>query len=361
MVLKSPKGVNLGKIMESIIKKVRVTKVIREIPDAKTFFLEQSDGTPFSYSAGQFLTLVFPKTSGKEDRRSYSFATAPETDPVPAITIKKVDNGEYSRKLLDYTKVGDEFLAIGPSGFFTLPANISEFEQLVFFAAGSGITPIIALIKSALSANFAAPITLIYSNHSERSAIFYQELIDLQKRNPNRFRIEFLFSTSANLTRARLGKWLLEQLLKEYIAVPFHKVLFFLCGPYDYMRMATIVLQTEGAPPENIRRENFAAIKPRFILEPSDKRAHSIRIQIGGRQYDFVSEYPDTILQSAKKAGIMLPYSCESGQCGTCVATCISGKTWMKNNEVLVDSEVEKGRTLTCTAFPIDGDVTLVV
>jgi ferredoxin-NADP reductase len=345
--------------MESLIKKVRITGINQEIPDAKSFFLENDDGSPISYRPGQFVTLIFPKASGAEDRRSYSFSTAPETDSIPAITVKKVENGEYSRKLLDYARIGDEFLTIGTSGFFTLPENINQFDQLIFLAAGSGITPVFSLIKSALMRKVKPTITLIYSNHSEQTTLFYRELTVLQKQNPETFRIEFLFSNSPNLTRARLGKWLLEQLLKEYVSTAYSKCLFFLCGPYDYMRMATIVLQTEGTPPQNIRKENFAAVKPRFVLEPPDKEARQVTLRANGNTYTFITQYPESILQSAKKAGILLPYSCESGQCGTCVATCVAGKTWMKNNEVLVDAEVNKGRTLTCTAFPVEGDVIL--
>jgi ferredoxin-NADP reductase len=347
--------------MESLIKKVRIKQVVQEIPDAKSFFLENSDGSPLSYTAGQFLTLVFPKTGGTDDRRSYSFSTAPESDTNAAITVKKVDNGEYSRRLLDYARVGDEFLTIGTSGFFTLPQTVNKFDQLIFLAAGSGITPVISLIKSCLARKLKPTITLIYSNHSEQTTLFYKELVQLQQAHEETLRIEFLFSNSLNLGRARLGKLLLEKLLKEYVATAYSKCLFFLCGPHDYMRMATIVLQTEGTPPQNIKKENFAAVKPRFIQEPPDKDPHRVILHTNENEYSFISQYPDSILQSAKKAGILLPYSCESGQCGTCVATCVSGKTWMKNNEVLVDAEVNKGRTLTCTAYPIEGDVTLKI
>lgn len=347
--------------MESLIRKIRITRINQEIPDAKSFFLEYSDGSPIIYTPGQFLTLIFPKNNGTEDRRSYSFSTAPETDPIPAITIKKVENGEYSRKMLDYAQVGDKFLTIGTSGFFTLPGNINPFDQLIFLAAGSGITPILSLIKSALFRKIKPTITLIYSNYAKETTLFYKELKELERLHPDNFRIEFLFSTSPNLARARLGKWLLEQLLKEYVATAYSKCLFYLCGPHDYMRMATIVLQTEGVPPQNIRKENFASVKPRFVMEPPDKEPHQVTLLSDDREYIFTTQYPDSILQAAKKAGIMLPYSCESGQCGTCVATCVSGKTWMKNNEVLVDAEVNKGRTLTCTAFPVGGDVTLKV
>lgn len=345
--------------MHSNYKKVRIREVIHENRDTKTFRLAMTDGSELEYSPGQFLTLVFPKTEGNEDRRSYSFSTAPGIDPIPAITLKRVENGEYSRKLIDYVKTGDELLTIGSSGFFTIPEDMTGYDKVYLLAAGSGITPVFSILKTLLARYKDLKIALIYSNRSEEAAIFRDELINLMNLHQDRFRIEFLYSTSANLTRARLGKWLLENLLKEYGLENPSGTLVFLCGPYDYMRMATIVLQTEGVPPDNIRKENFSAVKPRFHPEPPDKDPHLVDIFIQGKRYSFECRFPDTILQRAKKLGIVLPYSCESGQCGTCAATCISGKTWMWNNEVLVDSELNKGRMLTCTGYPVEGDVQL--
>jgi ferredoxin-NADP reductase len=345
--------------MHSIYNKIRIREVIQETRDSKTFALEPADGSTLKYKAGQFITLVFPKSDKKEDRRSYSFSSSPEIDPIPAITVKRVENGEYSRKIIDYIKKGDEVLTIGSSGFFTLPDDLDNYNQVFFLAAGSGITPIYSLLKTLLTRHKHLQIVLFYSNRSKEDAIFQKELSDLHGLHKNRLRIEFLYSNSSNLTRARLGKWLLENLLKEYGLPDASKAIFFLCGPFEYMRMATIVLQNEGVPADNIKKENFSAIKPRFRPEPPDKNPHEVEIFIKDKTYSFQCTFPDTILQQAKKSGIALPYSCESGQCGTCAATCLSGKTWMWNNEVLVDSELNRGRILTCTAYPIEGDVQL--
>ena len=345
--------------MDSIYNKIRIRDVIQETRDSKTFLLEPADGSTLKYQPGQFITLVFPKSDGKEDRRSYSFSSSPEIDPIPAITLKRVENGEYSRKLIDYVKKGDEFLSIGSSGFFTLPDDLVKYKQVFFLAAGSGITPIYSLLKTLLARHQHLEIVLFYSNRSKEDAIFQKELSDLQKSHQGRLRIEFLYSNSSNLIRARLGKWLLENLLKEYGLPDPDKAIFFLCGPFEYMRMATIVLQTEAVPAVNIRKENFSAIKPRFRPEPPDKDPHQVDIFIKDKLYSIQCAFPNTILQQAKKSGITLPYSCESGQCGTCAATCLSGKTWMWNNEVLVDSELNRGRILTCTAYHIEGDVQL--
>jgi ferredoxin-NADP reductase len=347
--------------MDSSAKKIRIKSIRQETPEAKTFFLEYTDHTPITYQAGQFLTLLFPKNSGEEARRSYSFCTTPGIDPIPAITVKRITNGEYSRPLIDHARPGDELLTIGASGYFNLPEDLTEHRQIIFLAAGSGITPTYSLIKQLLTIADGPKVTLIYSNRSEADAIFYEDLLALQTRYADRLTIEFLFSTSTDISKGRLSKGLLERLLIRHVHGPIHKVLFYLCGPFDYMRMATIVLKTEGVLPAHIRKENFSTVKPRLVLEPPDKDAHTIHLTLRGQHHTFTSQHPDTILQTAKRLGIAMPYSCESGQCGTCAATCTQGQVWMWNNEVLTDKELAKGRVLTCTGYAVGGDATLEV
>jgi ferredoxin-NADP reductase len=347
--------------MDSSTKKIRVKSIRQETPEAKTFFLEYVDNTPITYQAGQFLTLVFPKSHGGEARRSYSFCTTPGVDPLPAITVKRIPNGEYSRPLIDHAHPGDEFLTIGASGYFNLPDDLQEYRQIIFLAAGSGITPVYSLIKQLLASPEGPKITLIYSNHAEADTIFYADLQALQSRHAERLTIEFLFSTATDINKGRLSKGLLEKLLSKHVHGPIHKVLFYLCGPFDYMRMATIVLKTEGVLPAHIRKENFSTVKPRVVLEPPDKDAHTIHLTLRGQHHTFASQHPDTILQTARRLGITIPFSCESGQCGTCAATCTQGQVWMWNNEVLTDKELAKGRVLTCTGYATGGDAVLEI
>ncbi|HEY9004744.1 MAG TPA: ferredoxin--NADP reductase [Ohtaekwangia sp.] len=342
-------------------KKVIIRDIVQETKDVKTFRLEMADGSPIQYQAGQFITFVFPKVTSEEDRRNYSFSTTPEVDDIPSITLKRVENGAYSRWFIDEARPGDTLLTIGVSGYFTLPENIESYKRILFLAAGSGIAPIYSLLQQVLYFHPSVQVTLIYSSRDAGSTIFYASLQELQQKFQGRFSIEFLFSTAPNLLRARLGKGLLEVLLKQYAGTEHHESLFYTCGPYDYMRMATIVLQTEGVPPQNIHRENFAIVKPVQKRFPPDKDPHHITITVDGRQYTFQSQFPETILAQAKKLGIPIPYSCESGQCGTCAATCTKGNVWMWNNEVLVDAEIEKGRVLTCTGYPVGGDVALEI
>jgi ring-1,2-phenylacetyl-CoA epoxidase subunit PaaE len=337
---------------------LKITHIRRDTTNSKSFVLKQFHGNPIQYKAGQFLTLIFIRKN-VEERRSYSISSTPVLNEPLTITVKRIDNGEYSRHLFDFAKVGDELLTIGASGFFTLPENLNEYSQLTFLAAGSGITPILPLIKTILYSGHAPPVTLLYSNRSESETIFLDQLRQLIDEFPNRLNVEFLYSTSQNLLKARLTKLLLVAYVNEKVRHK-DKALFYICGPFQYMQMATIVLLTEGIPAGNIRKENFSTEKPVIKDLPPDVNPHRVRINFNGKEHSLTVQYPVTILGAAKQKGIMLPYSCEAGKCGTCAATCLQGHVWLSYNEVLLDRELEKGRVLTCTGYPYGKDDVLL-
>jgi ring-1,2-phenylacetyl-CoA epoxidase subunit PaaE len=339
----------------SIYKSFEVTDIIDETPDAKTFELKPLDSVGVNYEAGQFITLAFYKRD-KEDRRSYSFSSTPVLNEPMRITVKRIANGEYSRWLLNNVHKGDILVSSGISGFFQLPIELNTIQQFVFLAAGSGITPVYSLIKTLLYAS-EVPVILFYSNHSRQEAIFYNELIELKNKFSERLKVEFLFSHPDKHKR-RLSKWLLKSLLEQY-TIPLKQSLFYLCGPADYMLMAGISLITAGVPADNIKKENFNTRKHSIKPIPPDTASHKVKLLINNSGYEFDVQYPDTILSAAKKLNIHLPYSCEAGNCGSCTATCISGKTWMAYNEVLIDEEIKKGKVLTCQGYPVGGDIKL--
>lgn len=341
----------------SLYKQLRITGIKLETADVKTFVLESIDG-PILYSAGQYLTLVFER-NGEEIRRSYSLASSPVLNEPLAITVKRVDNGFASRILFDKAKAGDTLLTTGAGGFFVLPENISNGQQLFFLAAGSGIVPVFSLIKTTLQLYPGVHVVLIYSNRSIKTTIFHDELKVLQQQYPNNFQIEFLFSMSADLTKARLNQILLQVLLQQYSKVPGENIGFYTCGPFPYMRMIEIELLTMGFSASQIRKEQFSTIRPAITLLPPDTAPHEVEIRIQENVYHFTVQYPHTILEAAKKQGIALPYSCEVGRCGSCAALCLQGKVWMKYNEVLLNDETRKGLVLTCSGFPVEGDVVL--
>ncbi|MEO6723423.1 MAG: iron-sulfur cluster-binding domain-containing protein [Ferruginibacter sp.] len=339
---------------DPFIKRLRITKVIHETKDARTFILEPLDDWQPVYEAGQFITFVFYTRHG-EKRRSYSISSSPALGEPLAVTIKKIDNGEFSRFLVYHGKEGTIMYSSGIGGHFILPQKIDNKKQYFFIAAGSGITPCYSIIKTLLGTS-SEKIVLIYSNRTEADALFYDDLKLLREQHQERFTIRFLFSSILNVYHSRLSNWLLRQLLDQYLIVDEKEALFYICGPFDYMLMVEITLLNR-VPRQNIFKENFSSL-PRLITpRPPDTDAHKVTIHFGNQSYQLTVQYPQTILATAKANNIQLPYSCEAGRCSSCVATCTSGKIWMAYNEVLTDDEIEKGRALVCQGFPVGGDV----
>jgi len=343
--------------MNNLIKPLQIANVISETREAKTFVLK-ADNNELQYKAGQFLTLVFQTPYGQK-RRSYSFSSSPDLHEQPCITVKKVDNGEFSRQLLTNIKAGDVLYTSGVGGFFTLPDNIDHIHAFCFLAAGSGITPCYSLIKTLLATTHKK-VVLIFSNKNEEDAIFLSSIQQLEKEYGTRFSVEYLFSNRYDVQHSRLGIFLLQQLLKKYFSGIERQTMFYMCGPHDYMLTITITLLSEGIPAANLKKEIFNSLPRLEKPRPPDLSAHRVTIHINNTEQEVLVQYPHSILASAKQKNMQLPYSCEAGRCGSCAATCTNGKVWMAYNEVLTDDEIAKGRVLTCQAFPVDGDATIV-
>jgi ferredoxin-NADP reductase len=334
-----------------------VKSIRQETPDVKSFVLQPAPGAEFSYKPGQFLTVIHPKHP--DQRRSYSLSSHPDYDE-PTITLRRIANGEVSRWFFDEVKPGDTVRTAGVSGLFTLPDKIETYEAIVFLCAGTGITPAMSLIKEALHVRDFRKVILVYSNTSPASTVFRDEIEKLKVEYQSQFIVESFFSHSQDLSRARLGRLALESILDRHLE-RVDNALFFLCGPHLYMDNIIITLLTAGVSDLNIKREIFFNPEPLPDIQPPDRDKHVVTISYMGKRHSFPVQYPSTILHAAKKLGLQLPFSCEAGRCGTCAATCTRGEVWMLRNEVLVDREVENGRVLTCTGYPVGGDVDLTI
>lgn len=342
---------------EELYSTIRISEIKKEVTGFKTIVFE--DGHNISYKAGQYLTLV--KTiAGNEVRRSYSITACPVLHEPLSIGVKRVENGLFSRKLVDDAKVGDELITTGSGGFFVLPDDALAVKRLLFFAAGSGITPVLSLVKTALHQFAHLEVVLVYSNASVERAAYLSQLQQLEIFFPGRFYLENLFSNAINLSRARLHRDLLLALLQQYTGGIFDTTCFYVCGPESYMRLCTYTLQETGVAPAQIRRENFYFHEvARRDTAPPDKNDYTAVFHFPTHQHSVMVRYPDSILAAAKKAGLHLPYSCEAGRCGSCVARCTLGRVWHSYNEVLTEKEIAKGLVLTCTGHPVGGNVAL--
>ena len=317
------------------------------------------DGHRLTWREGQYLTFIH-QFQGEEIRRSYSIISSSLLGEPLAIGFRRIQNGIFSRYLADRVQPGDSLRTIGPAGFFTLPENCKPFRDLVFFAAGSGISPVISLIKSALYGRPHLQVQLLYSTPGPDQTPFLQELIQLEKKFSNRFGIRFFFSNAVQLSKARLNREALVDFLSGFTTDRLSQTLFFICGPDAYMRMCTYTLQESRVPAENIRKEIFNTVRVRTPFMPPDLTPRQVIIHLEERNNSITVAYPDTILSASKKNGLQLPYSCETGRCGNCALRLISGRVWMSNNEVLTERELEEGLILTCVGHPVFGDVELI-
>ncbi|MES2274470.1 MAG: ferredoxin--NADP reductase [Bacteroidota bacterium] len=332
---------------------LKVEAIKWEAADTATFFLRNLSGGEVAYQAGQFITLVFDH-HGEELRRSYSISSSPDEDLL-AITIKRVPNGELSRFLLMHAKVGDIWQAMKPAGRFLL-SNTEQERDLFFFAAGSGITPILSQLKYVLNRAGESKLHLIYSNRSANSILFKTELDALQQQHAERLNIIYLLSDDAR----RLNNVMAEQLVRQHAKFDLQKALFYLCGPFVYMRMVRLTLIYMGLPDAHIRKENFVIDTVAVGGTKTGFAPHKIRIEFGGEVHDIVAGENQSILQAALQNNIPLPYSCRAGICSTCAAKCKTGQVTMTENEVLTDADLAEGWILTCTGYAMGDDVVIV-
>jgi ring-1,2-phenylacetyl-CoA epoxidase subunit PaaE len=337
---------------------LRIKKLINVTNDTLCIYFDAPDG--FSYTAGQYISLVL-NVNGKELRRPYSLSSYQLTDEHPFITVKLLENGEATRYLHQHAKPGDELEILPPNGRFVLPHPIPS--ELFFMAAGSGISPVFALIKQALHES-NSKITLLYSNRSKESTIFYNELQQLAIQFPGRFSVMWLFSNSKNLMLARLNRQLLEEQVRSRVKHR-NEVLFYTCGPFYYMEMIFITLLTMGfketqlfketfAPPEEEEDDDGSLIADENVPEYVDAE---VELLLDHAHYAFKVKAGETILDAALKQKIKMPYSCRNGMCSSCTSQLLDGEVYMHYNQVLTDREMQNGRILTCTAHPVSSTV----
>lgn len=342
---------------------LQIKQIKWEAPDAATYILESADGQEILYKAGQFLTLLLA-IGGKELRRSYSLSSASGIDSRLAITIKRVSNGEVSRYLLDNLKEGDILKSLHPAGRFTIQTEPNNSRDIFLIGAGSGMIPLFSLLKTILAAEPLSKVTLIDSNKNESSALFWEPLGRLEAKYPNTFTAIHLFSNPAPESKrhpVRLNIGLLQELITKNLSFAKEKALFFVCGPFHFMRMVRMTLVFMGFDENQIYKEIFVTdplpgIKPPIAADSAPKQ-----VKIILRKEEFIIEVPydKSILQAALDRGIQLPYSCFGGVCSTCIGKCTSGSVKMAVNEVLTDKDIAQGWVLTCVGYPVGEGVVI--
>lgn len=338
---------------------LRVSAIVVETADTKTFVLQPTDGRAVPYRAGQFLTFLFD-FQGHEVRRSYSMSSAPGVDADLSVTVKRVENGEVSRYLLDRVGVGDVLRALPPSGRFVLDDETAG--DLVLVGAGSGITPLFSILKTALVTQPNRRVLLVYASRDAKSAIFYEKILELARRHSDRFTLLPQFSAEGR----RLNNARLEGLLVGHLRGPRTKqerlpVRVYLCGPAGFMRLARITLLFMGFHTEQIRQEHFVIEAPPAPPVPTLATPSRLTVLFRGKTHVLTVPAGQYLLTAALEAGLPLPYSCRGGRCSACAARCTSGRVAMRINDVLTARDLSDGWVLTCTGYAESEEVRLEV
>jgi 3-ketosteroid 9alpha-monooxygenase subunit B len=336
---------------------LRVKRVVRETHDTKSFVFEvpQELGDAFAYEAGQFCTFRVP--IGDEDLlRCYSMSSSPDTDTELALTVKRVAGGRVSNWLLDEIVEGDVLALTLPSGVFTLRPRTAP---IVAFAGGSGITPVFSLIKSAL-ATTQRSVRLLYANRDADSIIFRAELDALDAAHADRLEVVHHLDTEHGFVHSN-G-------VSEFVGADLDAD-FYICGPPPFMDVVEDALAQADVPSDRVFIERFAFAATARRDEPpatparddeGDRAAETIVIVLDGRPHEVHYQSGETFLETARRAGLRAPFSCESGSCATCMARLEEGEATMRVNNALTPEEVAEGWVLTCQGFPASPNVTVV-
>jgi ring-1,2-phenylacetyl-CoA epoxidase subunit PaaE len=337
---------------------LKVKEVKRETADAVSvsFDVPASLKNDYKYLQGQYLTLKF-RINGEELRRSYSICSSPLDEQEMRVAIKKVANGKVSSYINDQLKAGQEIEVMVPMGTFHSEMNAANAKTYVLFAGGSGITPMMSIIKTVLRAEPKSKITLFYGNNDEASIIFRNELDSLAAANSERLKVHHvLCNPPSGHSQDLCGMLTLEMninLLKSYVD-PQADNEYFICGPTPMMDNVMAALKQANAPEKSIHIEYFTApVNPDDIVPSADTVSGAkATIILDGDERDIVLEEGETILEAAIRTGLDAPYACQGGSCCTCRALLQEGTVDMAVNYALSASEVKEGFILTCQSRP---------
>lgn len=332
---------------------LKIKEVIRETSQAVSldFIIPKNLESEFSFKAGQYITIK-SKIDGKEIRRAYSLCSAPNADNFK-VTVKEVPDGAFSVIANNKLKAGDVLEVHPPEGKFIFEPNSAEkIKTYAAFAAGSGITPVLSILKTVLSSEKKSRFVLVYGNKSPEETIFFKELLQLQMDFPDRLFIEFVYSQckEENCLYGRIEKSTVNFVLRnKFEKEEFEK--FYLCGPEPMIKDIQEVLVENEIPKEKILFELFTTTDDGETHEDLEGTTE-LTVILDDEETVITMDKNKTVLDAALDNDLDAPYSCLGGICSSCVARITEGEAKMDKNQILVDSEIAEGLILTCQAHP---------
>ena len=342
---------------------LKVTDIHRTTPDAVAVRLKPNDGSTLPFTQGQYLTF---KTTldGVEIRRAYSIS-AGVADGTLEVGIKRVKGGAFSTWANEALAVGDTLQALSPMGSFHTALKPDQKRHYLGFAIGSGITPVLSILRSVLAVEPESQFTLIYANRTARDVMFREELEDLKNDHMGRLSIIHILKndpTGIDLFSGRIDAPKLDQMFKTWVPVARANAAF-ICGPEPAMEVIAERLHAFGMPKEAIKYELFASSQtgqlPQKTIEETDQKTTQATVVLDGTAQIIPVRPNETLLDAAIRAGLDAPYACKAGVCSTCMCTVRDGSADMITNHALEDYEVAGGVVLSCQAIPTSAEITI--
>ena len=338
----------------STFYKLVIKEVRRETPSCVSilFNVPEELKTFYQFVAGQYVTLKIT-LDGQEVRRAYSICSSPKSGQL-RVAVKAVKNGFFSSFANEKLSVGN-LIEVGlPEGKFTYEPNPEKQKNYVAFAAGSGITPILSIVKSVLEGEPKSTFVLVYGNKTIEETIFHDQLQELHLQYVGRFFVHYVYS-KINVEGelfGRIDKSAVNFILKnKHSEKTFDK--YYLCGPEEMINLVSSVLKENNVSEKDVKFELFTTSSTENEKTTQQLDGHTkITVVVDDEETSFEMSQKQTILEATLKQGIDAPYSCQGGVCSSCICRITEGKAVMKKNAILTDSEIEEGLVLACQAVP---------
>lgn len=335
---------------------LQIKNIVQETADAVsiTFNIPDDLRKTFSFIAGQYITIK-ATLKKKEIRRAYSICSSPKSGEI-TVAVKRIEGGNFSVFATTELKIDAILEVAAPEGKFILETASENTKNYIAFAAGSGVTPIMAMIKDVVDTEPNSKFTIVFGNKSSKSTLFFKELNLLKENNPNSLFITYLFSQeeTKDAIFGRIDASIVNSIIEKNKACDD----VFLCGPEEMILTVKDALAQNNISEDKIHFELFTK-KEGASKNTSLNGETEITVILDDDTTSFTMQQSDNILKAALAKDLDAPYSCQGGVCSSCLAKITEGKAIMKNNNILSDEEVEQGYILTCEAHPTTSKIVI--